>query len=226
MRLRRLTWYFIATVALFLSLISLYFGLTSSRDNASGWFQVFLEALSLPVLLYGIYRLREELRKESWKPEISIGVTSIEPLSEVRRRTTLPTRADISQGYTCFQLLVRNEGKLAARFVKMHLEFESVGDTSYRNAAKLPVEELAAPTVEIPEDNPFEWQNNKDFIFTGGADWIIYPQDNTAFTFCLGTVVKGQPPVPHDYRFHCTVWAEGLDCPAEEDLVVRIVEAA
>jgi hypothetical protein len=226
MKLRKLVWYLIAIVALSLSMSSLYFGLTSDKDNASGWLQVFLEALSLPVLVYGLYRLREELQRESWKPEISIGVTRVEPLSEARKRITLPTTASISQGYTCFQLLVRNKGKLAARFVKIHLEFLSFQDTSYRDVAKSPMEKLAAPTVEIPGDNPFEWQNNKDFIFRGGADWVIYPQDNAAFMFCLGTVVEGQSPVPHDYRFHCTIWAEGVGCPVEEELIVRVMKAA
>jgi hypothetical protein len=153
---------------------------------------------------------------------ISIGFMAVGPLSEIREKVTLPTTVNVGQGYPCFQLVVSNRGKLAARFVKIHLEFLSVGDTSCFDNAKTPIEHLAAPALEVPNDNPFKWQNNKDFVFMGGVDWVIYSQDEVSFTFCLGTVVKEQPPVPFDYRFRCTVWAQGLDFPVSKDLMVRV----
>jgi len=222
MKLRKPIWCLGAATVTSLFFVSLYFALTSSRDNASGWWQVFLETLGLPVLIYGLYKLREEMRREGWRPEIRIGISQVEPLSEVRKRETLPTMAIVSQGYACFQLIVGNRGRLAARFVKMHLEFLSFQDDSYASAARSPVERLAAPTVKIPNGNPFKWQNNKDFIFEGGHDWVIYPRDDVTFAFFLGTVVQGQLPVPYDYRFRCTVWAEGLDNPVHSELTVRV----
>ena len=201
---------------------AIYLALLLPIADASGWWQVGIAFAGLPIIFYGLADMEKQVREAQWKPEISIGLSGVGPISYIKTQKVLPKTVSINQGYPFFQLVVRNGGKLAAKFVKIHLEFASFQDDSYQRLATTPVESLAAPTVKIPEDNPFKWQNNKDFIFTGGDDWVIYPLDESVFGFFLKTVIVDQPPIPHDYHFHCTVWTEGLDNPASEDLIVRI----
>ena len=200
--------------------------LSLSLADSSGWWQTGIAFAGLPIILYGLLDIEKNIKESLWKPEISIRLFTVGPISEIRQQKTLLKSVDVSQGYPFFQLVVRNNGKLAAKFVKIHFEFDSFQDDSFRESAKSTVESLASPVLKIPKDSLFKWQNNKDFIFTGGDDWVIYPKDDSVFGFFLETVVVGQRPVPHDYHFSCTIWAEGLDNPIREKLTVNVVTKA
>ena len=133
----------------------------------------------------------------------------------------------MSQGYAHFYLVIRNHGKVAAKHVKIHLEHER--NPSRQSSLLFPVVRVS----EFSSDKPsFKPENNVDFVFTGGADWSIYPNDSETFGFHVTTVVVKQTE-PHEMReypetgdchFRCTVWAERLDSHASEQLTVRIVE--
>jgi hypothetical protein len=198
-----------------------YRALTSTSEAASGWWQVAIAFASLPLVFLQLATILEELRRAQWKPEILVGVAPVGPLS-VLVSAPLSHHCTASRGYPFFQLLVKNEGRLAAKWVKAHLEFESFGDNSYQASARSPIDKVAAPRLHVPKDNPFKWQNNRDFVFNGGADWVIHPHDTVSFPFFLQTVVKDHPPVPHDYSFKITIFAEGIESPASARLTVSI----
>ena len=214
-------------VAIGLAAAYLYFALTSQTDDPSGWWQVFLGALSVPIVFYELDQIR---RAVGQKPIISIGLVGVDdlPLSKIRDTATLPTTVTVSQGYAHFYLVVRNQGKVAARYVKVHLEHK-----------RKPSDQLSllSPVVKMSEfssDKPsFKAENNIDFLFIGGSDWVIYPNDSEIFGFHITTVVIKQTepyrlreyPEPGDCHFQCTVWAEGLNHPVSEQLTVKIREA-
>lgn len=168
-------------------------------------------------------KFRDEVSSVTF-PIISIGILGVAPLLTIKKIKKLPTIANISQGYPYFQLVIRNAGRLA-KFVKIHLEFKSFQDESFLKSALTSMDELAFPVVKIPENNPFKWKNNKDYIFNGGLDWVLYQNDIITFDFFLKTIIVDYPPVPHDYFFGCTVWAEGMTIPVNENLIVRVVRS-
>lgn len=86
-------------------------------SDFSGWAQLMIEALTLPIIYYELYRIRKELGKTA---EINIGVVGIKeyPLSNIRSIGKLPIQTKISQGYPLFCLVVRNKGRVSAKFVK------------------------------------------------------------------------------------------------------------
>ena len=158
-----------------LALASLYFALNPDTADQAGWWQVFLGALSVPVLLYELDRIRQAL---TLRPELSIGLAGVGdlPLSSIRSLEVLPTTVTVSQGYAHFYLVIRNHGKVAAKHVKIHLEHER--NPSRQSSLLFPVVRVS----EFSSDKPsFKPENNVDFVFTGGADWSIYPND------CFGT---------------------------------------
>jgi hypothetical protein len=202
-----------------------YHALASAREAASGWWQVAIAFASLPLVFVQLATIQEELRRAQWRPQIRIGVAPVGPLAPLAS-APLAHHCTAQRGYPFFQLLVKNEGRLAAKWVKIHLEFESFGDSSYQDYARSPIDKIAAPRLHIPKDNPFTWQNNRDFVFNGGADWVIHPYDTVSFPFFVQTVVKDHPPVPCDYSLKATVFAEGIESPVAASLTVSISEEA
>ncbi len=198
-----------------------------SPGDASGWWQVAIAIVGLPLLIYELYRIRKALEQ---KPDISIGLAAVEdlPTSKIRDLETLPMTTAVGRGYAHFWLAVRNQGKVAAKFVKIHLE--------YKSEFLQPKQASLVPVIEVSEFSSgkpnFYKENNAEFVFIGGADWVIHPNDTEVFDFHITTVMVLQQepfelreyPEPGNYHFHCTVWAEGLDHPISEQLTVKIAE--
>lgn len=221
----KLRWGFITLCAAGLIVFSFYRALVSSSyDEAAGWVQNLLAAIGVPILWYELDQIRKTIGQ---KPIIDIGVASVHnlPLSRIRNSKKLSTDVLASRGFAHFMLIVRNKGTVGAKFVKIHLEYLRPAETS-----------LLTPTVKVSEfsedKNSFKAENNADFIFNGGYDWGIHPNDFEIFSFHMSTVVVKQIepheireyPEPGDYNFICTVWAEGLNHPKTECLIVRIRE--
>jgi hypothetical protein len=192
-----------------------YCALTSTRDVASGWWQVAIAVAGLPILLYELSRIRQAIEQ---KPVISIGLATDRdlPSSKIREAKSLPTTVNVSQGYAHFYLVVRNQGPVRAEFVKIHLEH--TGSSEAPNSSPL---YLYAPPLlrvsEFSESKPsFHQENNAECVFVGGSDWVVHPNDSEIFGFHMtSSLVKQTEPVkimefpkPCDCYFHCTVWAE------------------
>jgi hypothetical protein len=203
-------------------IIACHNAMNLSITDASGWWQVVIELLGTPIILYGLYEIWKKVQVFGWKPDIRIGVFNAGALSCINDNKPLSTTVDISQGDTFFQLVVRNDGKAIAKYVKILLEFESVSE-DYKQQTQTTIEKLAAPKIVLPKDSLFTRQNNKDFVFTGGDKWFIYPHDKVLFGFHILTTEKDQPPFPFGYRFHCTLWAEGLDNSIIQQLIVNVI---
>lgn len=204
--------------------------ITSWPSDFSGWGQLMIETLTLPIIAYELYRISQALGKVA---DIDIGVVGIKeyPLSNIRSISKLPTQTKISQGYPLFCLIVRNKGEVAAKFVKIHLEF--VGhEPTFREGELSAVESMASPVIEIYESdsqNIFNRENNVDFVFRGGADWVLRPFDGEKFDLFIssfiGTKDPNMPferPYPSICQFICTVWAEGLENPVIQRVEVEI----
>jgi hypothetical protein len=139
----------------------------------------------------------------------------------------LPNKVAVSQGYPCFWLLVRNYGKVAAKSVKIHLEY-ILPD---RRSLYLPV----INTKDWLGDSRYTFKkvNNADLVFIGGSDWILHANDTDMFDFQMTTAVVQQTepteirerPDLGDYRLPCTVWADGLDKPLKEILTITVIES-
>jgi len=139
----------------------------------------------------------------------------------------LPKKTSIGQGYPHFLLVVRNSGKVAAKSVKIHFDYNSPTKNS-----------LYFPVVEIGEwlgdyRYSFKKVNNEDFVFIGGSDWVLHANDTDIFNFYMTTsVVKQTEPIEirerpelGEYNFSCTVWCDGIDKPVSEQLIIALIES-
>jgi len=220
-------WIFISIVSAILITFSLYRAFTSSTAaDAAAWAQVILGALGIPVLYYELSQIRKAIEQ---RPAISVGVASVNelPLSNIRNLKALSTQISVSQGYPCFWLVVRNQGKVAAKSVKIHLEYNPPKRKS-----------LYLPVIDAKDwlgDNRYTFKkvNNADFVFIGGSDWVLHANDTDMFDFQMTTAVakhteKGivrERPDLGDYTFTCMVWADGLDKPLMEALTISVKES-
>lgn len=208
-----------------------YCALTSTRDAASGWCQVAIALIGLPILFYELSRIRQAIEQ---KPMISIGLATVRdlPSSKIREAKSLPTAVNVKRGYAHFYLVVRNQGPVRSEFVKIHLEHTGASEGPHKSPFHLYPPPLLRVS-EFSESKPsFHQENNVECIFIGGSDWVIHPNDSEIFGFHMTTsLVKQKEPVeirefpkPCDCYFHCTVWAERLNSPVSEKLIVRIIE--
>jgi len=201
----------IAVILIALAGIAVWFALSSTRDNASGWAEVAIAFIGLPILVYELVNLRKKVEQAQWEPDIHVGVAQ-HPLSISDIESALSTEIELIRKAANFHfsLVIQNRGKRAARFVKIHLVFESFEDKTY------------IPVVRFSEDN-FEKKGTKDYVFSGGRDWIVYPTDAEWFHIELDSHPGGQIR-SGDYLFQCTVRTEGLDTPVREELKVKITD--
>ena len=207
-------WVFRIVAALAGTLVgtSIHFAFACTPENVSGWIEVAIASAGLPVLVYELVNLRRITEQAGWRPDIHIGVAR-HPLSISDIETGLSNEIELVRRSAnfYFSLVIYNGGQLAARFVKVHLVFQSYEDKTY------------IPAVVFPEDN-FERKGKKDYIFSGGPGWVVYPSDAEWFHVELAPHPSGEIR-SGDYIFQCTVRAEGLDSPATEELIVKITDA-
>jgi hypothetical protein len=183
-----------------------------------------------------------------WKPKIKVGL-AVSPVdfSKVESAEVLPSHAKLDLD-PCFSLAVdpyatpivlvlQNQGRRVARFVKIRLRLVSFPGESP------PV--LRAKGFSTLSDET-------TLVFQGGADWVIYPHDMESFHLevigkpklsfhdrLLGQLIMGNSLTDEqqrllaiteaftrgDYDFSCTVWAEGQDCPVKEELRLTIMDS-
>jgi len=202
----------IAAVMGVFACMAVYFAFSSTRENASGWVEVAIAFIGLPIVVYQLMNLRQKIEQAHWKPEIYVGVAH-HPLSISDIEDNLPSEIELirKSANFHFSLVIQNRGKLAAKFVKIHLVFQSFEDQTY------------IPVIGFPEDN-FDKKGKKDYIFSGGPGWVVYPFDAEWFHIELnpnsaGVIRSGE------YLFQCTVRAEGLDTPVSRELRVNITDS-
>lgn len=219
----RLMWV-IFIIALITIGYSVYQAIQPDADIA-GWVQVGIAALGIPILLREIIQIRTTIDQ---KPIISVGLGNVNdlPLSKIRNTHVLNTSINVSRGYAHFWLLIRNQGKVAAKSIKVHFEFKG---SNQKN-------KLLGPVIESKDwlnDKRYTFKkvNNADFVFIGGENWILHANDTDMFDFHISTVIvknaetkERERPDYGDYQFVCTIWADGLDKPISENLAVRIVD--
>jgi len=216
----RFVWIFIILVAIILVGISVQQAIQPDAD-AAGWIQVAIAALGVPILLRELYQIRQSINQ---KPIISIGLANVKdlPLSNVRAKKSLKPTLEISRGYPHFWLVIRNTGRVAAKSVKIHFEF-------IKSTHQDPLLQPVIRTEDWMGDKRYTFKivNNADFVFIGGTDWVLHANDTDMFDFYITTsIVKGEQrerPDFGDYEFRCTAWADGLDNPVVQKLIVRIV---
>lgn len=216
----------ITIVVVLASAQTYYTFVTHSYTDMAGWIQVIIAALGVPILYWELSKIRQAIYH---KPVIKIGLGNVHdlPLSKVRTLQSLDTKKNISHGYPQFWLVIRNEGKVAAKSIKIHVEFIPRQTKS-----------IISPVIRVDDwlgDNRFTFKkvNNSDFVFIGGEDWILHANDTDMFDFYITTALVKQTepteirefPEVGDYEFACTVWADGLEKPVKEKLIVSIVES-
>lgn len=220
-------WIFISVIAAGVVTYSLYRAfLSASYGDAAAWVQVILAALGIPVLYFELTQIRRAIEQ---KPVINVGVANVNdlPLSKLRATKSLTTKTSVIHGHPHFWLAIRNQGLVAAKSVKIHMQYIPPKRAS-----------LLLPVIEVGDwlgDNRYSFKkvNNADFVFIGGLDWILHAKDTDMFDFDMTTAyVKQKEPTAikerpelGDYEFLCTVWADGLDKPIVETLTVSIKES-
>jgi len=202
------------------------FEIAQPDSDTAGWVQVILAAFGVPLLLREIIQIRATINQ---KPIITVGLANVNdlPLSKIRQLSTLKTSIKLSQGYAHFWLLIRNQGNVAARSIKIHFEFKG---SNYQNKLLGPV--ITAKDWLNDKRYTFKKVNNTDFVFVGGDNWLLHANDTDMFDFHISTAIvinsetgERERPDYGDYQFVCTIWADGLDKPLSEELTVHIVDS-
>ena len=193
---------------------ALSYALPLTPGEASGWWQVIAVLAGLPIFFDQLKKIEEEARRAKWKPEIVIGLMPYEgddsrplPLSTTLVEENLSNAISLSDStvYNNLLLVIQNRGELSAKFVKIHLEFEPSD-----------IHSTFIPTIEFKEHKFEPNHYGKDYIFYGGSDNVIYPHDVERFRMYIHPQRRS-----NTYRFHCTVWADGLDNPVKKHLTIR-----
>ena len=195
-------------------------------DQASGWVQVALVIITIPVIFYQIHEIQEKIEG---KPDIEIGVAAVKeyPLSNIYELPLLKEYVEVSQGYPFFMLVVRNNGKYAIKNFKIYLQYKT---------NSLPKMDSYSPRLIVSEfsenKRSFISENNVDFIFRSGSDFIVYPYSTETFGFYFTTnIIVDSERNEHAYpmscicTIECSIWAEGLREPIIQELKIEIVKA-
>ena len=97
---------------------------TQSYSDLAGWLQVVVAVLGVPILYWELSQIRQAVYH---KPIIRIGLGNVNdlPLSKLRKKQSLVKKIAVDHGYPQFWLIVRNQGKVAAKSVKIHIEYVS-----------------------------------------------------------------------------------------------------
>jgi hypothetical protein len=220
--------FFFSLVGFFVIVLASFFVYLAYKEpmQASGWIQVALVVIGIPVIFFQLQEIRQKIYLE---PQINIGVANVHelPLSNLKTSKVLKPVVDVAQGYPFFKLVVRNSGKATSKYVKIFVEYKGNSlDSKGLYNPKLIINEFSN------NKKGFVSENNVDFIFIGGSDYCIYPDDTDIFGFSFTTVVgrkfNGEEtnvkPYACDCFLQCTVWAEGLVEPVIQDLTIRIIE--
>jgi hypothetical protein len=196
-------------------------------EDKAGWIQVILAVVGVPAIFIELIQLRRAIEQT---PTIQLGLATVEdlPVASLRSRGNLSATVTVSRGYAHFFLVLKNAGEVGISNVKIQLEhIRSQREVDTATIIKV---------SEFSESKPtFFSENNFDFTFWGGADWMIYPGDSELFGFHITTAIyiqddrlpeKRRPSYPPAGKtnLRCTVWAKGLKEPVEAKLVVVITE--
>jgi hypothetical protein len=193
-----------------LGLYSLYYAITSPSAEQSGWWQLALIVMGLPVLIYQ----SNEANQSRWQPELQLGIVSSTNLDiyNLNILPSLPKEVTLDQRSTYFGLVIQNKGKLAARFVKIHLHhLPNQNSTPRDNTFGL-----------VESSQKFTTVNTGDQIFRASADWVVYPHDTEVFFFNLRPFTSDEFRST-SYVFRCTLLADGIDKAIEETLSITVM---
>jgi hypothetical protein len=214
---RCLVWFVIALWSL-LVLLAVVTALRAQSGDSSGWWQVTIELIGFPLLLYGLFELRQRVVEGQWKPKLDVGIVSgysefeddEELFAEVEVPVKRPDTAEFDRAF--LHLVVRNEGRLAARSVKILLENESFDELPLR----LRLTDFSAEgprRYSLParlDDRQFTVYSGYDEKFWGQ----VLPYDADASPVAL----------PWHLRLRCRIWADGLGCAIDRKLLVVVKE--
>ena len=179
--------------------------------QSSGWVQNAIAVISLPLIIWELYKIRISVNQ---KPGLEIGVISVQdlPLSKVRGYPVLPKVIKIGKGYPHFMFVIRNKGDILAEHLKIHIEYKSPNQKSLYN-----------PCLRIQKEDKkatFYSENNIDFIFRAENGWGIHSSDFELFWFYFDTVVKDARPDIGETEIICSIWADKLAKPITENLKI------
>jgi hypothetical protein len=212
-------------------------------SDASGWWSLFLGTIGVPVLVFQLYSLRKTIKESTWRPVLDIGVM-IDPLDYQfvlmdkplpKKQTLDPTiwnkAVDLESAYEALaslfplRLVIRNAGQLAAKHIKIHMDCKH-----------FPGDE--APIVIFPDKEFKMLTGTSGYVFRGSESGIIHPKDFEAFRITITQhpdklndvfyklsdspegIAVSEMIQPGLYQFHCTIWADGLEEPKEEDIEI------
>jgi hypothetical protein len=196
-----------------------------TTDDKSGWIQVACVVVEIPVVALGFWMLIQEIREQQEKPDISIGISESLSVEELEKGTPIEVAIEWRQNLRPqFCLVVHNNGKRAIKSVKMYLQF--IVDPSKPSSPYL------KPTVKgnfVENNSTSHFVNTyegEDYVFVGGSGWALYPRETSSFQFSIWYHPSDVYSLSGEYKFRLTIWAEGLDEPKRQDLIVRIIETA
>ena len=139
-------------VLVWLVLISyaVHSGFTGRNDDPAGWWQVVIDLVGFPLIIYGLIQLQRD------KPDIRIGVAFRGVPRDVRRQDPWSRTVRVPDSNpTEFQLVVQNRGGVVARFLKVCVAFD------YLDAHRV----TTGVQLTIPESSSFVQESHDDFTF-------------------------------------------------------------
>lgn len=180
-------------------------------SDKSGWLSLAITSLGLPLLAWQLYRLNESIEKALRKPQLAFGLAKHrDGDSEADANSPVSSKLTLESGRANarFWLVVENHGEVPLKYVKIRLK---LSPNPQRRS-------LLNPDHPY-QDRRFEQMAVGDFVFRGGEEWIIYPDDAESFEFQLSAAEGLESGTD---VLQCTAWAEGLRPHIEEDLMITL----
>ena len=208
---------FLLWVALVLLVLYLIVSCFVRGDDASGWSQVAIELIGLPLLLYGlVYELPKQIEARGRRAGIEIGVHyGGLPLRTLRTMS-------LKEVYECpwedpsFELIIRNDGKAAATNVKIYFEFNAT--VTYP-----PPKDVVIRPQRGNRFRPIRQDIvSNDFVFSD-IGWYLAPGDVAAFSFRLCNDSGPEQLADRSYFFDCLFVSDWLERPANQQVQVKVL---
>lgn len=179
-------------------------------SEMSGWWQVAIEMIGLPLLLFGLYQIIQQNQRQ---PDIHVGVYHRDirtvDIYQLDENDELQSEYKVSGSNTDFALTIQNRGRKVAQFIKIRLE--------HLNRIESPTSSRIGLSNEV-----FSSNTNVDFHFDDQG-YILYPGEIQSFIFKAYVQERNRLTDPirgETAHLRCTIWADGLDKPIQRELFI------
>ncbi len=183
------------------------------------YIQTLVAVVELPIIIFGFYQLRSELREREKRPNLELGLFQFNVTYQDIFKTQSPTtnfkpickREPSNQCRYDLRLALFNRGEKSVRFIKVRF-------MQHKHHQDLTINYVLENFVTRGEMNTT--------TFEGGDDIILYANDLRLFSIKMGlrTIAESLKDTMQ-VLIDCEIYADGLEAPYRETLTIDLSDA-